>query len=195
MDQNCIAFHAIKPGCEKWRRVNNNPPIEPKDDDFKLCKRNSSLKHEIDDILQYNVQFCYHDAYVKANEPGTLLYLIIRKSVSNFPFGNFSAFFLSIVSVCIDQIPTDEFESCHLCKWKHWKHGPLEQWCNANWTTWWHGRPHRYVNPQGACRGYDTDRQRKEICKATCGNCGKYFLIAPGMIGQYKKIDFQIILI
>ena len=54
LDQNCIAFHAIKPGCEKWRRVNNNPPIEPKDDDFKLCKRNSSLKHEIRDIMQYN---------------------------------------------------------------------------------------------------------------------------------------------
>ena len=90
-----------------------------------------------------------------------------------FLFFNFSLFFLTIVSVCIDQIPTDEFDWCPLCKWKHWKHGPLEQWCNANWTWWSQGRPKRYVNPQGSCRGYNTDRQRKEICKATCGNCGK----------------------
>ena len=111
-----------------------------------------------------------------------------------FAFCNFSAFFLSNVSVCIDQIPTDEFESCPLCKWKHWDE-PLEQWCNANWTTWWHGRPHRYVNPQGVCRGYDTDRQRKEICKATCGNCGECRLIRRVVrTEQVNKIRLLIIL-
>ena len=183
MDQNCIAFHAIQPTCERTRN-SFDPPKESKDDDFKLCKRNSSLKNEIDDLLQYNTQFCYHDAYVKANEPGTLLYFIIRTTVSKmFLFCNFSVFCFAIVSVCIDQIPTDEFEMCPLCKWQEWK-GPLEQWCNANWTTWFYRRPFRYVNPQGACRGYDTDRQRKEICKATCGNCGKCFLITSGMIGK-----------
>ena len=83
MDQNCIAFHAIQPRCKRTRN-SFDPPKEPKDDDFKLCKRNSSLKHEIRDIMQYNTDgwgTCYHDAYVKANEPGTILYTFIRKSV------------------------------------------------------------------------------------------------------------------
>ena len=79
LDQNCIAFHAIQSGCLEYReRCNLN---ESQDEDFRLCKKKSKLKNEISRLLDYyrvgenldsgcGFTDCFHDAYVKSNEPG-----------------------------------------------------------------------------------------------------------------------------
>ena len=81
-DQNCIAFHAIQSGCIEYRQNCPNLNVS-KDDDFKLCKKNSKLKNEIKDTMEYfykvgidgddyceDNEDCVHDAYVKSNELG-----------------------------------------------------------------------------------------------------------------------------
>ena len=78
-DPNCLAFHAIQQGCEEWRKA-ESPIVESREDDYKLCKKNSSMKHEMGSIMGYEVQVwigvqnwgpnCFHDAFVKSNEPG-----------------------------------------------------------------------------------------------------------------------------
>ena len=102
-DQNCIAFHAIQPNCKKWREQHSHfgMPISRKDD-YKLCKRNASLTNSFQLMREYNkrvdtgiskpintTEDCFHDAFVKSNEPGTILlslsgHFIIR---INFIYG------------------------------------------------------------------------------------------------------------
>ena len=93
-DQNCIAFHAIQPFCKQWREQHSHlgVPISRKDD-YKLCKRNASLTNSFALMWEYNNPFygiqdirltksnkptkdCFHDAFVKTNEPGTILLLL-----------------------------------------------------------------------------------------------------------------------
>ena len=80
LDQDCIAFHAIQSGCVEYRQKCPNLN-ESQDDDFRLCKKNSKLKNEIrrlDDYYRIGENLdsgcdftdCFHDAYVKSNEPG-----------------------------------------------------------------------------------------------------------------------------
>ena len=84
-DPNCLAFHTIQQGCEEWRKADNK---ETREDDYKLCKKNSSMKHEMGQFWDYEVRVwiywstpgfigvqnygpnCFHDVYVKSNEPG-----------------------------------------------------------------------------------------------------------------------------
>ena len=94
-DQNCIAFHAIQSGCIEYR--NNCSKLNvSKYGDFRLCKKSFPLKNEIDSLIEYNklgnVQDigshwlfckdgldCFHDAFVKSNEPGKHYKPIIRQ--------------------------------------------------------------------------------------------------------------------
>ena len=52
LDQDCIAFHAIQSGCVEYRQKCPNLN-ESQDDDFRLCKKNSKLKNEIDTLRNY----------------------------------------------------------------------------------------------------------------------------------------------
>ena len=82
-DQNCIAFHTIQTGCHEYRKAcqAKGKPDFPKDKDFKLCRRNATFKNEIKSLRKYHDRTrdnvgsaceydCFHDVFVKSNEPG-----------------------------------------------------------------------------------------------------------------------------
>ena len=82
-DQNCIAFNAIQTGCHEYRKACHAKGYQdfPKDDDFELCRRSATFKNEMRTLLEYHQRMwddvegacqydCFHDVYVKSNEPG-----------------------------------------------------------------------------------------------------------------------------
>ena len=74
-DQDCIAFlalsdfHEIQSPCHKRKKEYQ---VNYKKDDFKLCPKNHPLKNEMFIMMQY-YESCFHDAYVKSNEPGSFI--------------------------------------------------------------------------------------------------------------------------
>ena len=84
LDQSCIGFNALQPGCPEYRKRCSEFNL-PKDDDFKLCMKNAPIKSEFrlasrklrdyyaksrGDIRVGCEDDCFHDFYVKSNEPG-----------------------------------------------------------------------------------------------------------------------------
>ena len=76
-----------------------------------------------------------------------------------------------LILVCIDQIPTDEWEWCPLCTLDavDWNEEDQKEWCNSNWTY----NAYFDIGNLGQCRNFYADGIRKDGCKATCNNCGK----------------------
>ena len=181
-DQNCIAFHAIQSGCIEYRQNCPNLNVS-KDDDFKLCMKNSKLKNEIKDLGEYfhrprdsNGNYCaanedcFHDAYVKSNELGKYNTIIKNSEIifnahrSSFENIRKLSPIILIFLVCIDQIPTDEHDVCPICGDKREKYFN----CSKKW---------QFDQRKDWCKGYSKvpldNLPIKDICKGTCNNCGK----------------------
>ena len=74
------------------------------------------------------------------------------------------------VSVCIDQIPSDEHDTCPICGSKNFtKPTGDPRNCRSEWQS---------ESPRDRCKGYNekplANLTIKDICKGTCNNCGKY---------------------
>ena len=73
--------------------------------------------------------------------------------------------------MCIDQVSADEFDLCPLCTFA------LEAKDRSCESGTWEKIPAPDLNPKGICRGYYSEHvaelKVKDVCKGTCGNCGK----------------------
>ena len=89
-DQNCIAFYAIQTYCPEYRKAcHAKGKLDlTKDGDFGLCKRNATFKHEkLLSLREYHQRMegnvceddCFHDVYIKSNEPGKSMNLLTSK--------------------------------------------------------------------------------------------------------------------
>ena len=77
-----------------------------------------------------------------------------------------------MVIVCIDQIPTDVYEVCLLCRLPPDNTFGQDKWCNEEWKKPFYGNS---PVPNGCTYSYDIEGKRKDRCKGSCNNCGKGF--------------------
>ena len=95
-----------------------------------------------------------------------------------------------LVIVCIDQVPTDVYEYCRLCRHPD-PHGQNE-WCNEEWKGTIDGHDGtNIINVNGCIYSYDIEGKRKDRCKGSCNNCGKDFaMIATVAVEILVLYDF-----
>ena len=78
-DPQCVAFHAVQKHCHRRREREKRRGITfDTTNDFKLCRKNSRFRNEMGNMLDYRLPLqmarqgdnCFHDVYIKSNEPG-----------------------------------------------------------------------------------------------------------------------------